>query len=141
MVEDNPNDVEMTLAAFAECNLANEVVVVNDGQEALDYLFCKGAYADRAPGNPAVTLLDMNLPKFNGLEVLRRIRADEKLKLIPVVMMTSSREERDEAYRLGVNAYVLKPVDFPNFVESVKGLGVFWAAINQPPRGCVDRNI
>ncbi|HEX5337755.1 MAG TPA: response regulator, partial [Gallionella sp.] len=112
LVEDNPNDAEMTLEAFAECNLANRVEVVRDGQAALDYLSYRGAYADRPHGNPAAILLDLKLPKIDGLEVLRRIRADEHLKCIPVVIMTSSREERDvtQGYHLGVNAYVVKPV-------------------------------
>ncbi|MDP2805730.1 MAG: response regulator [Gallionellaceae bacterium] len=143
LVEDNPNDVEMTLEAFAECNLVNEIEVVRDGQEALDYLFHQGVYADRPQNNPAAILLDLKLPKIDGMEVLRRIRADEKLKLIPVVIMTSSREERDvaEGYQLGVNAYVVKPVDFPHFVEAIKGVGVFWALINHPPLGSVRREI
>ena len=143
MVEDNPNDEEMTLEAFAECHLANEVVVTRDGQEALDYLRCQGRFSGRPPGNPAAILLDLKLPKINGLEVLRQIRADEKLKLIPVVIMTSSREERDvtEGYSLGVNAYVVKPVDFYRFVDAAKSLGVFWGAINQPPYGSVNRGI
>jgi CheY-like chemotaxis protein len=143
LVEDNPNDVEMTLEAFAECNLVNEIAVVRDGQEALDYLFHQGAYADRPQNNPAVILLDLKLPKIDGMEVLRRIRADETLKLIPVVIMTSSREERDvaEGYQLGVNAYVVKPVDFPHFVEAVKGMGIFWAIINHPPLGSVRRSV
>ena len=143
LIEDNPNDVEMTLEAFSECNLVNEVAAVSDGQEALDYLFLQGAYANRPQGNPAVILLDLKLPKIDGMEVLRRIRANEKLKHIPVVIMTSSREERDiaEGYQLGVNAYVVKPVDFPHFVEAVKGLGVFWALINQPPLGCASRSV
>ncbi|HEX5364535.1 MAG TPA: response regulator [Gallionella sp.] len=143
LVEDNPNDVEMTLDAFNECNLANEVVVVKDGQEALDYLQCQGGFASRLHGNPAVILLDLKLPKIDGMQVLRRIRADEELKLIPVVIMTSSREERDvaEGYRLGVNAYVVKPVEFSDFVDAVKGLGVFWAVLNQPPLGCANRDV
>lgn len=143
LVEDNPNDVEMTLEAFAECHLANEITVVRDGQEALDFLFRQGNYANRINGQPAVILLDLKLPKVDGMEVLRRIRADDKLKLTPVVIMTSSREERDvaEGYQLGVNAYVVKPLDFPHFVEAVKGLGIFWAIINQPPLGSVRRSV
>jgi len=143
LVEDNPNDEEMTLEAFVECRLANEVVVVRDGQEALDYLYHQGDYAERQCGNPAVILLDLKLPKINGMEVLRRIKTDPELKAIPVVIMTSSREERDveEGYELGVNAYVVKPVDFPSFVESVKDLGVFWALINHPPLGSVSRSV
>lgn len=143
LVEDNPNDAEMTLEAFAECKLANEVVVMRDGQEALDYLLHQGDYAERQCGNPAVILLDLKLPKINGMEVLRRIKGDPVLKTIPVVIMTSSREERDvtEGYSLGVNAYVVKPVNFLHFVESVKELGVFWARINHPPLGSVSRDI
>lgn len=142
LVEDNPNDEEMALEAFAECRLANEVVAVRDGQEALDYLLHQGAYAERPCGHPAVILLDLKLPKVSGMEVLRRIKTDPELKSIPVVIMTSSREERDvtEGYGLGVNAYVVKPVDFPSFVESVKGLGVFWALVNHPPLGSVSRS-
>ncbi|MEO8331389.1 MAG: response regulator [Gallionella sp.] len=143
LVEDNPNDVEMTLEAFSECNLANEVVVVRDGQEALDYLFRQGAFSERPHGNPAVIMLDLKLPKIAGIDVLRRIKSDANLKTVPVVIMTSSREERDveEGYRLGVNAYVVKPVDFQQFVEAVKGLGVFWALINQSPPGSVSRSV
>lgn len=143
LVEDSPNDEEMTLEAFAECKLANEVVVVRDGQEALDYLLYQGDYAERQCGNPAVILLDLKLPKINGMEVLRRIKTDPELKIIPVVIMTSSCEERDvaEGYSLGANAYVVKPVDFPSFVESVKDLGVFWALINHPPLGSLRRSI
>lgn len=143
LVEDNQNDVEMTLEAFAECHLVNEIMVVRDGQEALDFLFRQGNYANRINGQPAVILLDLKLPKVDGMEVLRRIRTDDKLKLIPVVIMTSSREERDvaEGYQLGVNAYVVKPLDFPHFVEAVKGLGIFWAIINHPPLGSVRRSV
>lgn len=139
LVEDNPYDEEMTLEAFAECHLANQVVVARDGQQALDYLQCTGDYAGRPQGNPALILLDLKLPKIDGLEVLRRIRADARLKSTPVVIMTSSREERDitRGYDLGVNAYVVKPLEFSRFIEAVKGLGVFWAAINQPPLGSV----
>lgn len=143
LVEDNPNDEEMTLEAFAECRLANEVVVVRDGQEALDYLLYQGDYRDRQCGSPAVILLDLKLPKVGGMEVLRRIKGNPELKTIPVVIMTSSREERDvdEGYELGVNAYVVKPLDFPSFVEAVKDLGVFWALINHPPLGSVSRSV
>ena len=133
--EDNPKDVELTLEALSEHHLANQVVVVPDGAEALDYLYCQGKYKLRAPGNPAVVLLDIKMPKVDGLEVLRKMRGDEKLKMIPAVILTSSREEKDlvEGYRLGVNAYVVKPVNFVDFVEAVKLLGVFWALINEPP--------
>jgi CheY-like chemotaxis protein len=141
MVEDDPNDVELTLTALGEYNLANEVVVTRDGAEALDYLFCRGNYAGRATSNPAVLLLDLKLPKVDGLQVLQQIKSNEKLRMIPVVVLTSSREERDmvESYRLGVNAYVVKPVDFHEFVNAIKELGVFWAVINEPPPGSVRR--
>ena len=139
LVEDSPNDVELTLEALSEHNIANEVEVAIDGQEALDYLRYQGKYADRQEGNPAVILLDLKLPKINGIEVLREIRADDKLKLIPVVVLTSSHEERDRvtSYNLGVNAYVVKPVNFPAFIDAVKTLGIFWAIINEPPPGSV----
>jgi len=141
MVEDDPNDVELTLTALADYNLANEVVVTRDGAEALDYLYCRGSFAGRATDNPAVLLLDLKLPKVDGLQVLKQIKSDEKLRMIPVVVLTSSREERDmvASYRLGVNAYVVKPVDFHEFVNAIKELGVFWAVINQPPPGSVRR--
>jgi CheY-like chemotaxis protein len=137
LAEDNPNDVELTLAAFSEHNLANEVFVVSDGEEALDYLYQRGRYKDRPNGNPAVILLDLKMPKVNGLEVLRTIKQDEKLKKIPVVMLTSSREEPDlvRSYQLGVNAYVVKPVGFQSFMDAVKQIGVFWALFNEPPPG------
>jgi CheY-like chemotaxis protein len=137
MVEDDPRDVELTLTALEEHNLANEVVVSRDGGQALDYLYSRGQYAGRANGNPAVILLDLKLPKVNGVEVLQQIRSDERLKMIPVVVLTSSHEEKDmlASYRLGVNAYVVKPVDFHEFVTAVKELGMFWAIINQPPPG------
>lgn len=139
--EDNPHDVELTLAALGQHNLVNEVVSVGDGAAALDYLYCRGRYAGRVPGNPAIALLDLKMPKVDGLEVLRTIRGDEQLRTIPVVMLTSSREEQDlaQSYQLGVNAYVLKPVDFQAFVEAVKALGVFWAIHNQPPPGGLSR--
>jgi len=137
LAEDNPNDVELTLTALSEINLANEVVVVRDGAEALDYLFQRNAYADRPPGNPAVLLLDLKMPKVDGLDVLRAIKADDRLKTIPVVMLTSSREEQDlvRSYKLGANAYVVKPVDFPRFLDAVRQLGAFWAVLNEPPPG------
>lgn len=136
LVEDNPNDIELTLAAFAEHNLANEVVVLRDGTEALDYLYGRGEFRNRNNGNPAFVLLDLKMPKVDGLEVLRQMKGDERLKAIPVVILTSSREERDlvESYQLGVNAYVVKPVDFGAFVEAVKQLGGFWAVLNETPR-------
>jgi CheY-like chemotaxis protein len=139
LVEDDPKDVELTLTALEEYHLANEVVVARDGEEALDYLYRKGAFSTRLNENPAVLLLDLKLPKVDGLEVLQRIKADEKLKLIPVVVLTSSHEEKDmvASYRLGVNAYVVKPVDFHEFVNAIKELGVFWAIINEPPPGSI----
>jgi DNA-binding response OmpR family regulator len=141
MVEDDPRDVELSLTALEQYNLANEVVVMGDGEEALDYLYRRGKFMARANGNPAVILLDLKLPKVDGLEVLQQIRADEALKMIPVVVLTSSHEERDmvASYKLGVNAYVVKPVDFHEFVNAVKELGVFWALINEPPPGSVRR--
>ena len=138
LAEDNPHDVELTLSALAEHNLANEVDVAHDGEEALDYLYHRGRFALRTNGHPAVVLLDLKMPKVDGLEVLRAIKADPNLKNIPVVMLTSSREESDlpRSYALGVNAYVVKPVDFQTFVEAVKQIGVFWAIHNEPPPGC-----
>ena len=139
MVEDDPKDVELTLTALEEYNLANEVVVTRDGEQALDYLYCRGEYETRSNGNPAVVLLDLKLPKINGLEVLKQIKSDEELKMLPVVVLTSSKEEKDmvTSYKLGVNAYVVKPVDFHQFVNAIKELGVFWAVINEPPPGTV----
>jgi len=132
--EDSPHDVEMTLNAFAEHNLVNEIVVVNDGAEALDFLFCRERYANRSTGNPALVVLDVKMPKVDGLEVLREIRADARLRPIPVVMLTSSREQADilRSYQLGTNAYVVKPVDFHSFIEAVKQLGAFWMIHNEP---------
>ncbi|HEV8038101.1 MAG TPA: response regulator [Bryobacteraceae bacterium] len=137
MVEDDPRDVELTLTALEEYNLANEVVVTHDGAEALDYLHCRGEFSTRSGENPAVILLDLKLPKVDGLEVLQQIKSDPKLKVIPVVVLTSSREEKDmvASYQLGVNAYVVKPVDFHEFVNAIRELGVFWAVINVPPPG------
>ena len=142
IVEDDPKDVELTLTALEEYNLANEVVVTRDGEEALDYLYCRGNFKMRTSDNPAVLLLDLKLPKVDGLEVLQQIKSDEKLRLIPVVVLTSSREERDmvASYKLGVNAYVVKPVDFHEFVNAIKELGVFWAVINEPPPGSVRKS-
>jgi CheY-like chemotaxis protein len=141
LVEDDPRDVELTLTALEDHKLANEVVVARDGQVALDYLRCQGEYSTRPRENPAVLLLDLKLPKVDGLEVLKEIRADERLKLIPVVVLTSSQEEKDmvRSYTLGVNAYVVKPVDFHEFINAVKELGVFWALINQPPPGSMKK--
>lgn len=139
LVEDDPKDVELTMTALDEYNLANEVVVTTDGEEALNYLYCRDNFRTRRHDNPAVLLLDLKLPKIDGLEVLKQIKSEDKLKLIPVVILTSSREERDlvASYKLGVNAYVVKPVDFHDFVNAVKELGVFWAIINEPPPGSV----
>jgi CheY-like chemotaxis protein len=141
LVEDNERDVELTLAALEEHNLANEVVIARDGAEALDYLHRRGKFADHANGLPVVVLLDLKMPKVDGLEVLRQMRGDTTLKPVPVVMITSSREEQDlvNSYQLGVNAYVVKPVDFQKFLESVKQIGFFWAIINEPPPGTVKR--
>ena len=135
LVEDSPNDAELTLEALAEHNLANGVEWVHDGEEALDYLYCRGKFEGRECSELSVVLLDLKLPKVDGLEVLRTIKSDERLKFIPVVVLTSSREERDmiESYRLGVNAYVVKPVNFHDFMDAVKELGVFWALVNEPP--------
>ncbi|AKF07445.1 response regulator [Sandaracinus amylolyticus] len=135
LVEDSPNDARLTLAAFEEVGLANEVVWVKDGQEALDYLYCEGAHASRASELPVVVLLDLKLPKIDGLEVLARVKGDPAMKALPIVMLTSSNQERDLArsYGLGVNAYVVKPVGFSEFVAALRELGLFWAVINQPP--------
>jgi len=135
LAEDNAKDIELTLEALSDYNLANHVAVARDGSEALDYLYRRGKYEDRADGNPAVVLLDIKMPKVDGLEVLRQIKADPVLRTLPVVVLTSSREERDliEGYKLGVNAYVVKPVSFVQFVECVKQLGAFWAILNEPP--------
>lgn len=137
LVEDNPNDLELTLLALERSQLANDVVVVRDGAEALDYLFRRNGYADRPQGNPAVLLLDLKLPKVDGLEVLEQVRESALLRSIPVVMLTSSREEPDldRAYQLGVNAYVVKPVEFKEFVGAISDLGIFWAVLNEPPPG------
>ena len=137
LVEDDPYDVELTLSALAENHLTNEVVVVRDGVEALDYLYRRGAYESRVAGNPVVMLLDLKLPKVDGLEVLERVKSNPNLKTTPVVMLTSSHEGQDLArsYNLGTNAYVVKPVDFTDFVEAIRELGLFWAVVNQPPPG------
>jgi CheY-like chemotaxis protein len=141
IVEDDPSDVELTLTALADYNFANEVVITRDGQQALDYLYRRGEFSTRATDNPAVMLLDLKLPKVDGLEVLQQIKSDERLKMIPVVVLTSSHEEKDmlRSYSLGVNAYVVKPVDFHEFVNAVKELGVFWAVVNEPPPGSVKK--
>ncbi|WPP02362.1 response regulator (plasmid) [Pseudomonas sp. HR96] len=141
LVEDNPHDLELALVALERTQLANEVVVVRDGVEALDYLYCRGEHAEREKGNPAVLLLDLKLPRIDGLEVLETLKRDESLRSIPVVMLTTSREETDlhRAYQLGVNAYVVKPVVFKEFVGAISGLGVFWAILNEPPPGSIRR--
>jgi CheY-like chemotaxis protein len=135
MAEDNANDVELTLAALDEYNLGNELVVVRDGAAALDYLYARGEYAGRAGGSPILVLLDLKMPKVDGLDVLRQIKADPALATIPVVVLTSSREEQDivESYQLGVNAYVVKPVAFDGFMEAVRRLSLFWVLTNEPP--------
>jgi len=141
LVEDDLNDVELTLSALAENHLANEVLVARDGEEALDYLYRRGAYASREEVNPIVVLLDLKLPKVDGMEVLRRVKSDPALKTIPVVMLTSSREEQDlvRSYDLGTNGYVVKPVDFHEFVEAVRELGLFWTVVNHPPPRSADQ--
>jgi len=135
LAEDNMNDVELTLLALVDHNLANDIVVVSDGVEVMDYLRLQGRFSGRAPGNPAVILLDMKMPRMDGLEVLREVKADPSLKIIPVVMITSSREKQDlvQSYNLGVNAYVVKPVEFTEFVEAIKQVGTFWALLNENP--------
>ena len=139
LVEDSANDVELILTALSENCLANEVVVVRDGEEALDYLYRKGVFKLRMEGNPIVVLLDLKLPKVDGLEVLAQIKSDPELRSVPVVVLTSSREEQDliNSYNLGTNASVVKPVDFHEFVDAIKELGLFWAMVNQPPPGSV----
>jgi DNA-binding response OmpR family regulator len=139
LVEDDPKDVELTLTALEEYNLANEVIVARDGEEALEYLYSRGKFKTRSSDNPAVMLLDLKLPKVDGLEVLKQIKSEEKLRMMPVVVLTSSKEEKDmvASYKLGVSAYVVKPVDFHEFVNAIKELGVFWAVINEPPPGSV----
>lgn len=137
LVEDNPHDLELTLVALERSRLANDVVIQRDGAQALDYLLRRGAHAGRPAGNPAVILLDLKLPKVDGLEVLKAVRESATLRTIPVVMLTSSREEPDldRAYQLGVNAYVVKPVEFRDFVAAISDLGIFWAVLNEPPPG------
>lgn len=141
LVEDSPSDAELALFALAEHNLASDVVHLHDGAQALDYLFLRGEFSGRATGNPAVVLLDLKMPKVDGLEVLRQIRAAPDVATIPVVIMTSSREERDvhAAYRLGANAYVVKPMKFTNFMDTVKQVGLFWAVVNEPPFASASR--
>ncbi len=141
LVEDDPNDVGLTLSALRENHLANEVIVVRDGKEALDYLFRREAYESREAYNLAVVLLDLKLPKVDGFEVLKQVKADPDLRLIPVAVLTSSKEEQDlqSCYDLGTNAYVVKPVDFQNFIEAVRQLGYFWTVVNHPPPGGAGR--
>jgi len=137
LVEDNPDDVELTLHAFQKHNLTNRIHVVRDGAEALEFLFCTGAYADRDfQAVPQVILLDLKLPKVDGLEVLRRLKADPRTRVIPVVVLTASREERDvvESYQLGANSYIVKPADFEQFTEAVRQVGLYWLLLNQPPK-------
>ena len=137
LAEDNANDVELTLTALRENHVANEVIVVRDGAEALDYLYRRNGYADRSGGHPALVLLDLKMPKVDGIEVLRQVKSDASLRSIPVVVLTSSREEQDlvRTYDLGVNAYVVKPVDFHEFIDAVRMLGGFWAVVNETPPG------
>ena len=139
LVEDNPKDIELTLVALAKTNLANEVIVLRDGAEALDYLCYRGKYESRPRGSPAVILLDLKLPKVDGLQVLQTVKSTQELKSLPVVMLTSSREEQDllRSYKLGVNAYVVKPVGFNDFIKAISDLGIFWAVLNEPPPGAV----
>jgi DNA-binding response OmpR family regulator len=139
LVEDDPKDVELTLTALEEYNLANEVIVARDGEEALEYLYSRGKFKTRSSDNPAVMLLDLKLPKVDGLEVLKQVKSEEKLRMIPIVVLTSSKEEKDmvASYKLGLRAYVVKPVDFHEFVNAIKELGIFWAVINEPPPGSV----
>lgn len=134
LAEDDPNDIELTLTALEEYNLANQTTVVRDGVEALDYLYRRGAYTDRMPGHPVVIILDLKMPRIDGLEVLRQLKQDPQLRTIPIVLLTSSRESQDivRSYQLGVNAYVVKPVIFTEFIEAVKKLGLFWALVNEP---------
>jgi CheY-like chemotaxis protein len=135
LAEDSPQDVEMTLEALSQHHLINEIIVVNDGEQALDYFYARGRFAGRPPGNPVLALLDLKMPKVDGLEVLRVIKQDPRLSTTPIVMLTSSREEQDviRSYRLGSNAYVVKPVDFHAFIEAVRQLGAFWTIHNEPP--------
>jgi CheY-like chemotaxis protein len=139
LVEDDANDVELTLAALSEYRLVNEVVVARDGVEALDYMYRRGDFSRHPEGNPVAILLDLKMPRLDGVQVLQQLKADKSLRLVPVIILTSSRESGDleECYRLGVNAYVVKPVRFAEFTEAVKQIGVFWAMINEPPPGSV----
>src|SRR3712207_4287503 len=140
LVEDDPNDVELTISALTESRVGNEVVVVHDGEEALEYLYRRGAYEAREKANLAVVLLDLKLPEVDGLEVLKQVKSDPHLRTLPIVVLTSSREEQDlvRSYNLGTNAYVVKPVDFTQFMEAVRELGLFWAVLNEPPLQSAD---
>ena len=142
LAEDNLQDIALTLAALESHHLANEVMVVRDGAEALDYLYRRGSYTGRTNSQPAVVFLDIKMPKIDGVEVLRQIKADAELKLIPVVMLTSSREQQDvlNSYKLAANAYVVKPIDFEQFINAIKELGLFWSILNEPPPVSVPRN-
>ena len=135
LVEDSNNDIELILSVLTEINLAREILVVQDGEQALDYLYQRGNFSQRQPGNPVVVILDLKLPKIDGFEVIQKIKSDPKLKVIPIVVLTSSQQDQDllKSYDLGINAYVVKPIDFPDFVEVIKKLGVFWGLINHPP--------
>jgi CheY-like chemotaxis protein len=137
LAEDNIEDVQLTLEALAGCHLANQVMVVRDGADALDYLHRRGSYKDREDAQPVVIFLDIKMPKVDGVEVLRQIKSDPMLRVIPVVMVTSSREQQDllRSYQLGVNAYVVKPIDFDQFVHAIQELGLYWAVLNEPPPG------
>lgn len=137
LVEDNPRDLELTLAALTKCQLANEIIIARDGSEAIDYLYRQGAHEKRLVGDPAVVILDLKLPKIDGLEVLERVKKDPALRHVPIVMLTSSREEQDvvKSYEFGVNAFVVKPVDFTEFFQAIRDLGAFWAILNEPPPG------
>ncbi len=135
LVEDNPTDAELTMRALRKKNLANNLVWVKDGVEALDFIFCKGQYRDRVNGTPKLIMLDLKLPRIDGIEVLRTLKSDAKTKSVPVVMLTSSNEERDivESYQLGVNSYIVKPVDFDKFLEMVSQVGLYWSLVNKVP--------
>jgi CheY-like chemotaxis protein len=139
LVEDDPKDIELTINALGEYNLANEIAIAHDGVEALDYMYRRGAFESISDGNPIVILLDLKMPKVDGIQVLNQLKSDERMRSVPVVILTSSRETRDldECYKLGVNAYVVKPVRFAEFIEAIKGIGVFWVLINEPPPGSV----
>jgi CheY-like chemotaxis protein len=141
LVEDDPKDIELTLSALSEFNLANEIVVARDGVEALDYLHRREDFAGRPEGNPVVILLDIKMPRMDGIQVLKHVKADAHLRLVPIVVLTSSRESSDleECYQLGINAYVVKPVRFSEFITAVKEIGIFWALINESPPGSVPR--